>query len=352
LSDILKNYSIIENEDVDIPRLRMENLQANAQGPRSLRNSRKATQNVLMSEPISHLQEAEKDASERSDSLRKGKPIMPNEDDVEMPDHFRVGSLIQSSGSVVTGVGENATIPKGPVSKEQELLLETMPQNADDKGEDGASAAGKDTHKTVEPSPISSSPALKLDSSLTTADEDIIQNNSNTEETTVTAVPSSLEEQRKERAETFDPTALDSWITKQSLLAKYPQPIPQELGKSQLWGHIDPRVAWPEEHSSQWLSDKRKEIEARGGRKSNFGKLLTAQVIQERAERGWGIHQNKDVVDDEKSEDAARALQELFGVKDIDDLEPGLRNGQLVMMEMAVDEEGKKKKEPAVYTVG
>lgn len=351
MSDILKKYPTIGNEVIHIPDLRMETLQSNAQGPRSLRNARKATQNDLMREPVSHLQVAEKDTSERSNSLRKGEPVIPNEDNVEMSDHCRVVSLVQSDVSVVTGVEENATIPKGPMSKTQEALLESMRQDSDDSGKDGASVAGEDTHNAVEPRGISSSPALKLYSSLTTPGEDIMQNLS-TEETYVTTLPSSLEAQRKERAETFDPTALDSWITKQSLLAKCPQPISQELDKTQLWGHIDPRVAWPEEPSHQWLSDKRKEIEARGGRKSNFGKLLTAQVIQERAERRWGIHQNKDVVDDEKSEDAARALQELFGVKDIDGLEPTLRNGQLVMMEKVVDEEGKKRKKPAVYTVG
>jgi hypothetical protein len=42
----------------------------------------------------------------------------------------------------------------------------------------------------------------------------------------------------------------------------------------------------------------------------------------------------------------------LFGVKDIDDLEPGVRGGQLVMVEKDVDGEGKKRSKPAVYVVG
>lgn len=163
------------------------------------------------------------------------------------------------------------------------------------------------------------------------------------------SLPWSLEAQRRQRAESFNPSGLDAFLQKQSHTKDH-QYSPQELMDSQVWGHIDPQIAWPPEQSSEWLAEKRKEIEARGGRKANFGKLLTAQVIKERKERGWGIHQNKAVVNDEKSAAAARALQELFGIKDIDGFEPGLRGGQLAMIEKGVDAEGKKKN--AFYLVG
>lgn len=134
----------------------------------------------------------------------------------------------------------------------------------------------------------------------------------------------SLEEHRCGRAASYKSSVLDEYLMKHSTDA---QPTPQELIKTQKWGHGDPRIIWPRKQSPEWLAEKQREIAARGGRKANFGKLLTPQVVKERKERGWGIHQNKDVVDDEKSRDAARALQELFGIKDIDDLEPGVRDG-------------------------
>ena len=87
-----------------------------------------------------------------------------------------------------------------------------------------------------------------------------------------------------------------------------------------------------------------------GGRRISGN--LTPQSIKKRKEKGWGIHQNKDLEDDEKSKDAARALEELFGLRDIDDLEPSVRNGQLVMVEKSVDEEGNSRRKGAVYPVG
>lgn len=189
-----------------------------------------------------------------------------------------------------------------------------------------------------------------LVSSSTTPGENTIWETSSPEETD--HIYDSLEAQRQQIAESYDPSVLDSWLKKQSVPVEDYQPAPQELIETQHWGHVDPQVVWPKKHSEEWLAEKRKEIEARGGRKANFGKLLTAQIIKERREKGWGIHQNKDIVDDEKSEEAAKALQELFGIKDIDDLEPSMSGGQLVMVERAVDEEGNRKKNPAVYIVG
>lgn len=196
---------------------------------------------------------------------------------------------------------------------------------------------------------VPKSPVLTLVSCSTTSNEDILWENSDAEEDD--ARLSSLEAQREQITKSFDPSRLDSWLEKQAQFQEDSQSTPQELVETQIWGHIDPQAIWPKEPSTEWLDQKREEIEARGGRKANFGKLLTQQVIKERKDNGWRTHQNKDVVDDEKSEDAARALQELFGIKDIDALEPGVRAGQLVMAEKAaVDEEGLKK--PAVYLVG
>jgi hypothetical protein len=174
---------------------------------------------------------------------------------------------------------------------------------------------------------------------------------SNDGKVSVVADPESLEAVRQQRVKDYDSSILDSILAIRSQLVEETQPTPAEL-KAQNFGHIDPRLKWPKEHSDEWLAEKKKEIEARGGRKANFGKLLTPQVVKERRERGWNIHQNKAVVHDAKSEQGARVLEELFGIKNVDDLEPGVRNGQLVMMERPVDENGKKRRKPRIYTVG
>ena len=120
-----------------------------------------------------------------------------------------------------------------------------------------------------------------------------------------------LEQQQQQRAESYDPSVLDAWLKKQSDSVEHSQPTPSELLKSQLWGCIDPRKVWPKEHSAEWLADKRKEIEARGGRKANFGRLLTPQVVKEGKGNGCGVHQNKDTFHDEESK---IALTELYGL--------------------------------------
>ena len=47
------------------------------------------------------------------------------------------------------------------------------------------------------------------------------------------------------------------------------QPLPAD---EPFYACIDPRVHWPQEHSSAWLESKQEEITSRGGRKANFGK--------------------------------------------------------------------------------
>jgi hypothetical protein len=278
------------------------------------------TGRTLVVEPISRQLRQEKSAS-RVGSLHEEVDIVPSLDDVEMQDCPALPSM------------------QSPIRGN---VLETV--------ENQQCQTEESTYLATDTTPILRSPALALVSRSTMPGDDAIWENSNSED--AVSLPYSLESQRQQRAETFDPSALDSWLKKQSLADRDTQPTAQELIQTQIWGHIDPQVVWPKERSAEWLSEKRKEIEARGGRKANFGKVLTAQVIKERRERGWGIHQNKDVVDDEKSEIAAKALEELFGVKDIDDLEPGVRGGQLVMVEKDVDREGKKRSKPAVYVVG
>jgi hypothetical protein len=259
-------------------------------------------------------------ASDKPGKLRDD--TTSSQDDVEMPDHSFEQLVMQRTDSSAAEPGQSE-------SGAQEHIVKTVLENN---------------------VPERANYLVGLVSSSTTPDENRICENSSPEEADRTQ--DSLEAQRQHRAASYDPAALDSWLMKQSLSDDDNQPTPQELIDTQLWGHIDPQAVWPKKHSEEWLAEKRKEIEARGGRKANFGKLLTPQVIKERRENGWNMHQNKAIVNDEKSEEAAKALQELFGIEDIDDLEPSVRGGQLVMVEKAVDEEGRRRKKPVTYVVG
>lgn len=195
------------------------------------------------------------------------------------------------------------------------------------------------------------SQALASVSSSTTPGTDILFDVDRATELLVPQVPQSLEAQRQQKAATFDTSELDSFLIKQAEPESDLQPTPQELAETQIWGHINPYKVWPKETSEGWLAEKRQEIDARGGRKANYGKLLTAQVRKERMEKGWHIHQNSEAVPDEKMKETARRMEELFGIKGIDELIPGVRNGRLVMMEKPVDENGRKRRKVKVYPV-
>ena len=195
----------------------------------------------------------------------------------------------------------------------------------------------------------SQEPALV--SSATNPGTDILFDVDMATEWLVTQVPQSLEAERQQKAATFDTSELDSFLMKQVEPESDFQPTPHELAETQIWGHINPNKVWPKETSEEWLAEKRQEIDARGGRKANYGKLLTAQVRKERMEKGWHIHQNSEAVPDEKIKETAKRMEELFGIKGIDELIPGVRNGRLVMMEKSAEENGRKKRKVKVYPV-
>ena len=202
------------------------------------------------------------------------------------------------------------------------------------------------------PTMVSPSPALTSVSSSTTPGEDIIYDADTNIGSCVSGTPESLEERRKHIATTFDTSVLDSFLTIQAEAETELdlQPTPQELLETQMWGHINPEKIWPKETSEDWLAQKRREIDARGGRKANFGKNLTAQVRKERKDKGWQIHQNSEAVDKKIMDETAIHMEELFGIKGIDDLIPGVRDGQLVMMEPP-EQDGKKKRKIKAYPV-
>jgi hypothetical protein len=160
---------------------------------------------------------------------------------------------------------------------------------------------------------------------------------------------------RPEKVSTFDESILDSYLLKQS--QPKAEPTTRELLDSQIWGAADPRVAWPKPMTAYAYEEKQKEIQARGGRKANFGKILTAQVRKERADQGWHIHQRDELREDEESRIMREKLEELMG-KPIGHAIPGIRDERLVMIEKEEFEElqsgpgrRRKKNPPKVYPV-
>ena len=170
--------------------------------------------------------------------------------------------------------------------------------------------------------------------------------------------PISIEAIRAQRAANFDTTELDSFLFKQAQPQSDEQPTNKELLSTQIWGHIDPRVAWPRMMTEEERQEKIKEIEARGGRKANFGKILTAQVRKERADRGWNVHQTSEWRSEEECKEMDRRLEEFFGKEGLGNCIPGIRNGRLVMIEQLEPEESqtgpgrrKRRREPRIYPV-
>jgi hypothetical protein len=169
--------------------------------------------------------------------------------------------------------------------------------------------------------------------------------------------PNSIEAIRAERAANFDTSELDKYLFKQSQPSDE-LPTTKELLATQIWGNIDPRVAWPRKMTPEEIKEKIKEIEARGGKKANFGKLLTAQVRKERAEKGWNIHQTGEKRSQAECDEMARRMGELFGNEGLANCVPGLRDGKLVMIEQLEPEElqtgpsrRKRRREPKIYPV-
>lgn len=183
------------------------------------------------------------------------------------------------------------------------------------------------------------------------------QKETNQEEPTHTAPlygdykPNTIEYQRQLRSKTYDSSVLDHYLnlqTESQAQAEYEREhnlMPQKsdnAAKAQIWGNIDPRVVWPKEQSESWYEAKRKEIDARGGKKANFGILLTAQVRKERSDRGWHPNQNKDYVPKEERNGGS-----IFVADDdeVGKVELAIRGGKLGVLVPVVGRDKKAKAE-------
>jgi len=129
--------------------------------------------------------------------------------------------------------------------------------------------------------------------------------------------PKSIAAHRK--LEDYDSSILDAFIKKQSESNLAHEPSEQELLDTQIWGHIDPRVAWPKEYSEEWYEAKRVEIAHRPSRKQRFGKVRKQQP--------------RNPPSDEQISEMERFSKDLFGIEYSADFEHGVRNGVLVMIE-------------------
>jgi hypothetical protein len=174
-------------------------------------------------------------------------------------------------------------------------------------------------------------------------EEPLVEHELDLSDPTPTPDPESIEACRAARAANYDSSSLDLFLAKQSEPKSLYQPSSKELLDTQLWGHIDPRKVWPKEQSEEWYEAKKAEIKARGGRKANYGKVITAQNRKERLEKGWKIFQDKEFVETEEDREMVRHLEELTGVKDFTSLVPAVRNGVLCYVDPP-PKDGKKRK--------
>lgn len=149
----------------------------------------------------------------------------------------------------------------------------------------------------------------------------------------------------------FDESELDSFIQNQSHRDPFYEPTSSELLETQRWGAVDPRTIWPQKLSAAQKEQKMLEIAARGGRKKKFGKILHPQLVQERQERGWDIHQSREKRNDEETFEMIQKLEELFAVPEgiLGNCVPKTVDGRLVMQERGREPEhrrpGRQKKE-------
>lgn len=127
-------------------------------------------------------------------------------------------------------------------------------------------------------------------------------------------------------AKYYDSTKLDSYLALLTAEDNDEMPSTADLVGTQVFGHINPQIVWPKPKPEGWLERKKAEIAIRGNRKTNFGKILTAQNLKDRADRGfedWGVNTER-YMDDPKMAALAKFdkdLEELFGVKKM------IRNG-------------------------
>ncbi|OIW28996.1 hypothetical protein CONLIGDRAFT_403400 [Coniochaeta ligniaria NRRL 30616] len=116
----------------------------------------------------------------------------------------------------------------------------------------------------------------------------------------------------------------DSLIYRQEGAASPPRGIPVNIQKTvrpppppkpeppdePFYTHIDPRVHWSQEHSSEWYEKKLQEIQARGGRKANFGKA--AQRLKQQREKEGPVSFEDSLPEKIRQNSAwVRALKEL-----------------------------------------
>jgi hypothetical protein len=147
------------------------------------------------------------------------------------------------------------------------------------------------------------------------------------------------------KSEDYDPSILDAFIKKQSESKSDQEPTEKELLDTQIWGHIDPRVAWQKEYSEEWYEAKKIEIAKRPSRKQRFGKVRKQQP--------------RNPLLDETIAEIEKFSKDLFGIEYAADFEHGVRDGVLVMIEqnntkdpVTGDPRAKNPKELKIYRVG
>ena len=140
--------------------------------------------------------------------------------------------------------------------------------------------------------------------------------------------PLTFEARNRANASNYDESVLDSYFYH----GRKPPPGPHGLGKIMFLSnctrsHVVKQVVQDQE----WYDHKQAEIKARGGRKGQWGKIITKEMFEERLANGWNKYQNKPI--SEKEQKNGDALLRFFGFPE--NMQPVLHDGKMAMADSA-----------------
>lgn len=162
-----------------------------------------------------------------------------------------------------------------------------------------------------------------------------------------TAVPPwSLEAKRRAKARNYDPGDLDGILGLNSLESTESTNI-ERIVKQDFFRNFDPRIKYKEDkYDLAWLERKKEEIVKRGGRKGQYGKILTPEMIRERLANGWHKYQTMPYPKKQTTKDDIRFLRDFWDLPE--ELEPIVHKGKLYMADATENNaRGRKKRNAA-----
>jgi hypothetical protein len=145
-----------------------------------------------------------------------------------------------------------------------------------------------------------------------------------------------FEARNRANANNYDESILDSYLYNGRKPSFGPGDIAGKL--SQFRDDEHSRIVQNSIQDKEWYGRKQAEIKARGGRKGQWGRVISKEIFEERLAKGWDKHQNKPVSEEEKKN--GDALLEFFGLPI--KMHPVLYDGKLAMADSSLYADGRK----------